>query len=126
MSRDGLTLTIDAQSLKAWEQALRKLGEKARQVGADVIKETLIDIDQKTVELTPVETGRLQQSWTTKKATPEHLEGKEFTNVEYAPSVEFNYCNKHQIKHKPLTNGLEYARAGFNRRLLRRFGELMR
>jgi len=126
MSRDGLTLTIDAQTQKAWEQALRKLGEKARQVGADVINETLIDIDQKTVELTPVETGRLQQSWTTKKATPEHLEGKEFTNVEYAPSVEFNYCNKHQIKHKPLTNGLEYARAGFNRRLLRRFGELMR
>ncbi len=126
MSRDGLALTIDAQSLKAWEQAVRKLGEEARKVGADVINETLIDIDQKTVELTPVETGRLQQSWTTKKATPEHLEGKEFTNVEYAPSVEFNYCNKHRIKHKPLTNGLEYARGAFNRRLVKKFGELMR
>ena len=119
----GLEIPPDVQ--KKWEAAIKKLGEDAKKAAAEVIQDTTTDLRTRVVKKTPVVTGRLQQS-ITQEVNKSDLEGKVFTNVEYAPNVEYSFCKKHQIKHLMFTRSMEEIKPKFLKRLERAYEELMR
>ncbi|AKI96582.1 HK97 gp10 family phage protein [Kosmotoga pacifica] len=123
----GLVIPPDVQ--RKWEKAIRDLGEEARKEAVNVIKDTVMDLRTRIVQKTPVEKGRLQQSLQEPSAVEikeRDLEGRVFTNVEYAPRVEYQFCKRHGIKHLMFTRSMEEMRPKFLNRLEKAYRELMR
>lgn len=82
-------LDFDVQPNANFMRLLNFNDAQVREVVAVALNEAGLFAQDLIVQSTPVDTARLRNSWTLEIATPDDLEAVVFTNVEYAPYVEF-------------------------------------
>lgn len=105
-----MAVTVKIDNIETVVTQLTKYKDKVSKETIDTINQTMLEVRNGAVRSVPVDVGRLRSSITLTKMNPSNKLSEVYTNVEYAPFIEFGTKSKVEIP-----SGLESYASQFQR-----------